>query len=91
METHRKGHMVRSPHEEANDENLQRTLQALRDDVQSVKRHLIFLEDKQESHEAKTEELIHLYKGAGIIGKLVAWAIAIAGGIGGIYILIKSK
>lgn len=83
--------MVTTDHEEAIDENLQRTLQALREDVQSVRRHLIFLEDKQDSHEAKTAELIHLYKGAGIIGKMIAWVIGIAGGVGTMYLLWKSE
>lgn len=83
--------MVTTDHEEAIDENLQRTLQAIREDVQSVRRHLIFLEDKQDSHEAKTAELIHLYKGAGIIGKMIAWVIGIAGGVGTMYLLWKSK
>lgn len=82
---------MRTDHEEAIDENLQRTLQALREDVQSVRRHLIFLEDKQDSHEAKTAELIHLYKGAGIIGKMIAWVIGIAGGVGTMYLLWKSE
>lgn len=83
--------MVTTDHEEAIDENLQRTLQAIREDVQSVRRHLIFLENKQDSHEAKTAELIHLYKGAGIIGKMIAWVIGIAGGVGTMYLLWKSK
>lgn len=83
--------MVTTDHEEAIDENLQRTLQTIREDVQSVRRHLIFLEDKQDSHEAKTAELIHLYKGAGIIGKMIAWIIGIAGSIGMLFTLFGDK
>lgn len=78
-------------HEDAIGEDLRRTLDMIREDIGSVRRHLIFLEDKQDSHEAKTAELIHLYKGAGIIGKMIAWVIGIAGGVGTMYLLWKSK
>ena len=78
-------------HEDAISEDLRRTLDVIREDIGSVRRHLIFLQDKQDSHEAKTAELIHLYKGASIIGKMTAWVVSIAGGIGILFTVFGDK
>lgn len=60
-------------------------------DIQSVRRHLIFLEEKQDRQEELTSEIIQLYKGATILGKLVAWIVGLAGSIGTMIVLFGDK
>lgn len=60
-------------------------------DIQSVRRHLVFLEEKQDRQEELTSEIIQLYKGATILGKLVAWIVGLAGSIGTMIVLFGDK
>ena len=60
-------------------------------DIQSVRRHLVFLEEKQDRQEGLTAEIIQLYKGATILGKLVAWIAGLAGSIGTMIVMFGDK
>ncbi len=61
----------------------------IRVDLQIIKASLRELKIKQTTLETNTAEIIYLYRGAGIVGKICAWIVGISGGIGGIILLIK--
>lgn len=70
---------------------LPRTLEQLSVDLGLIKRQLVLLQRRQSEHENKTLELIYLYKGAGLIGKIVAWVVGTAGAVGALYLVLKTK
>lgn len=72
-------------------ENIHAALAQINNDINSVRRHLVFLEGKQDDHEALTAELIQLYRGASIIGKITAWVVGVAGSIGSLLLLFGDK
>lgn len=73
------------------EKSIREVLDHITRNLYAVRVQLDTLSKRQDKHENLTADLIQLYKGATIIGKMTAWVVSIAGGIGILFTVFGDK